>query len=441
MADLKPPEATILGAGMAGLGAAHRLREAGASSILYERNAYPGGHTYTFRYEGGFMFDDGPHISFTQNERIQNLLAESVGNEYEIVQNQVNNYWRGYWIKHPAQCNLHGLPEDLIVDIIRDFVEAQKVEEPKIENYRDWLHAAFGKTFAETFPTVYGTKYHTTGPENMTTDWLGPRLYRPSLDEVLRGALSPNTADIHYVTHFRYPTHGGFFGFLKGLIEQTPIELSHEVERIDPAKKTLQFVGGEKVPYRKLISSLPLPELIRRIEGVPSEVVAAVGRLACSSCVVVNIAVDRPDLSDAHWTYFYDDDIFFTRTNCPHMLSPNVVPPGAGSFQAEVYYSQKYRPIDREPEECIEPVIEDLLRCGLLREDDEILFKNAFYVPYANVIFDLDRPKALETVHGYLAEIGIEPCGRYGLWGYQWTDESFVSGEEAADSVLNQTAR
>ena len=53
-------------------------------------------------------------------------------------------------------------------------------------------------------------------------------------------------------------------------------------------------------------------------------------------------------------------------------------------------------------------------------------------MPYANVIFDLERDAALETVHGYLDDIGIAYCGRYGDWGYMWTDESFISGERAA---------
>ena len=58
-------------------------------------------------------------------------------------------------------------------------------------------------------------------------------------------------------------------------------------------------------------------------------------------------------------------------------------------------------------------------------------------VQYANVIFDLDRAKALETVHGYLDDIGIHYCGRYGDWGYMWTDESFISGERAAEAALS----
>ena len=57
-------------------------------------------------------------------------------------------------------------------------------------------------------------------------------------------------------------------------------------------------------------------------------------------------------------------------------------------------------------------------------------------IPYANVIFDLERTAALKTVHGYLDDIGIAYCGRYGDWGYMWTDESFISGERAAETAL-----
>jgi len=125
-----------------------------------------------------------------------------------------------------------------------------------------------------------------------------------------------------------------------------------------------------------------------------------------------------------------------TRASTPHLQSPNNVPAGAGSLQAECYYSKKYRPLDRRPEDCIEPVIEDFRRCGVLRDKDSVLFRHAMVIPYANIIFDLDRAPALAAVHGYLRDLGIEYCGRYGEWGYQWTDESFISGENAAQRVI-----
>ena len=118
------------------------------------------------------------------------------------------------------------------------------------------------------------------------------------------------------------------------------------------------------------------------------------------------------------------------------MLSKSTVPAGKGSIQAEVYFSKKYRPLAQTPESLIDPVIADLKKCGILREDEKILHRNAMVVPYANVIFDLDRAEALKTVHAYLDGVGVHYCGRYGDWGYMWTDESFISGERAARQAL-----
>ena len=49
-------------------------------------------------------------------------------------------------------------------------------------------------------------------------------------------------------------------------------------------------------------------------------------------------------------SYFYDQDICFSRLSFPHMLSANNVPEGAGSIQAEVYFSEKYKPLTGKPE-------------------------------------------------------------------------------------------
>lgn len=270
----------------------------------------------------------------------------------------------------------------------------------------------------------------------MSLDWIGPRLYQAKLEEVLRGALQPVSPDVHYVDHFRYPSHGGFMAYLKRFMESSDVRLGHTLTAIDPKRKEVSFANGAKAGYRGLISSVPLPDLIPTIEGAPKEVLEAAAKLACTDLVIVNLAVNRPDLIDAHWTYVYDDDIFFTRLSTPHLQSPNNVPPGCGSLQAECYYSKKYRPLDRSPKECIEPVIADLKRIGVLREDDRILFRDVMHIEHANVIFDLERAGALEKVHGYLDELGIAYCGRYGDWAYIWTDESFVSGERAAERIL-----
>ena len=108
------------------------------------------------------------------------------------------------------QLHLHGLPEDIIVKVINDFVEERQAPERPINNYADWLLASFGKTFAELFPMQYTRKYHLTTAENMSTDWLGPRIYRPSLEEVLRGASLAigSTCSLHHALPLSRATAG-----------------------------------------------------------------------------------------------------------------------------------------------------------------------------------------------------------------------------------------
>ncbi|HYU45490.1 MAG TPA: FAD-dependent oxidoreductase [Terriglobales bacterium] len=433
----------ILGSGMAGWGAVHRLHQEGVPSVVYDKNGYFGGHTASFKHPSGFIFDEGPHVSFTKHERLQKLFAESVNDKYEIIHARPNNYWKGHWIKHPAICNLSGLPTDLVVKCLRDFIGAHHDHENSIEpkpigNYADWLIASYGKTFAETFPMEYGFKYHTTTADNMSTAWLGPRLYRAKLEEVLVGALSSETPDVHYVDYVRYPSYEGFVSYLTFLPERTQINLGHQLIRLDPAAQQLHFANGVVTGYDAIISSVPLPELVPMIVGAPPDVVEAAKKLASTSCVMVNLGINRPDLSEGQWTYFYDRAICFTRLSFPHMFSPHTAPPGCGSIQAEVYFSQKYRPLKGSPDDYVTPVIADLKRCGVLREDDKILHTNVHVSRYAQVIFDLERADALMTVHGYLDDVGVAYCGRYGDWLYIWTDEAFISGENAAQKTLDR---
>ena len=426
----------VLGSGMAGFGAWHRLRGEPHNVVLYEKNSYPGGHTNSHVFEPGFVFDEGPHVSFTKDEHVRAILADAVGGEYEEVQYQLDNYWNGHRAPHPVQCNLYGLPTELVTRVIEDFVAESNKPDAPIRNYEDWLVTSYGRTFAMEFPERYTRKYHTTSSKDLTTDWIGPRMYRPSLDEVLRGALAPAAPNVHYITGFRYPREGGFVSFLRPFFAQAPIALDHAAVSIDTASRTLRFENGTTAGYDGLVSSVPLPDLVAIIEDAPTDVREAAARLACSRVVLVNVGVARDDISETHISYFYDEDIVFSRLSFPHLMSTRTVPPGAASVQAEIYFSDKYRPLDREPQDLVQPVIADLVRCGVLAEGDDILYKGAFACRYANVIYDHDRAPALDIIHGFLSEVGIAWCGRYGDWGHIWTDEAFLSGERAAEAAL-----
>jgi protoporphyrinogen oxidase len=433
-------EVLILGSGMAGLGAAASCRAVGRHARIFERKAYAGGHTATHTKDG-FVFDEGPHVSFTKMEKIKSVFSDAVAGDYLSIDAKINNYWRGQFIRHPVITSMHGMPKDVVAKCIADFVEAKKVTDPVIENYEDWLVASYGRAYAETFPMAYTRKYHTTEARNMSTEWVGPRLYQAKLEEVLTGALSGEAPNIHYVQEYRYPRVGGFAAFLRGLQQASSIELNHEVIAIDPNRREVRFRNGRSAEYASLVSSIPLPDLIPMIAAAPADVLEAAGKLACTSVVLVNLGIDRPDVSDASWTYYYEDEFPFSRVSFPRTFSPHVVPEGHSSIQAEVYFSKKYKPLPDSPQDCIEPTIAGLRRSGVLRESDRIVFRDAMTIPYANIIFDLDRAGALAVVHGFLDDVGIAYCGRYGDWGYLWSDEAYESGERATEKALKRQSR
>jgi protoporphyrinogen oxidase len=430
----------VVGTGFAGFGAGHRLEAAGQPYVVYDRNAHFGGHTASHELPGGFIFDEGPHVSFAKDERIQQILAAAVGGNYEDVRIGLDSYWQGRILTHPVQVNLHGLPEDLIVRILLDLVavSAGPADEPPPADYEKWLRRSYGDTFAETFPMTYGHKYHTTPMSNLTTEWLGPRMYRPSLEEALRGALSTvPVRDLHYVTKFRYPTDGGYQAYLSSWIGRSDVRLEHEIVGIDPMTRTLRFSNGDSAVFGELISSIPLPELVPRIDGVPEAVLAAATRLAFSSVVLVNLGIDRAGIGGGtHIRYVYDADIPFSRISFPHRLSPRVVPNGASAIQVEWYFSDKYRPLGTSPDSLIDPTVTHLRSMGVLEAGDEISVSEARLARYANVIYDHERAAAVDTVHAFLDQVGIHVCGRYGEWNHLWTDESFLSGERAAEAAL-----
>ncbi len=77
----------------------------------------------------------------------------------------------------------------------------------------------------------------------------------------------------------------------------------------------------------------------------------------------------------------------------------------------------------------------------MIPESADVVYREARVVEFANVIFDLDRAPNLAIVHDYLREVGIHWCGRYGNWDHTWTDQAFMSGQDAAQRVLDGASR
>lgn len=419
----------VLGGGIAGISCGYHLGLRELEYQVFEKRKDWGGLLDNFVIGDGFRFDYFVHLSFASSDYVKNLFSESA--DFLLHKPESENYYKGSWLRHPAQNNLWPLSVAEKTKIILDFVNRPKVDNPK--NYREWLYAQFGKYFTDTFPGVYTKKYWTRNIEDLTTDWLGGRFSVPPLEKILEGAFETQQENFYYAKEMRYPKEGGYKSFIRKMASQTNIQTEKEASLVDLENKKIEFSDGSVVHYEKLISTLPLPELIKIIKDAPKNLIEAGRKLLCTSGQLTSVGFNNPEIAKQLWFYIYDEDVLPARAYSPSLKSPNNVPLGKSSLQFETYFS-KYAPKKLSGGALIEHVIEKGEKMGVFSAKD-VEVTDYREVKYANVVFDFERMKNRSMIHDYLDQNAIGYAGRFGEWAYLWSDQSLLSGKKAAENV------
>jgi protoporphyrinogen oxidase len=412
----------ILGGGVAGLAASILAR-----APVYEAENQIGGVAASDSCDG-FTFDRGIHILQTKNAKILKLLSD-VGVQLAERSRRAFIFSHDTYSAYPFQVNTATLPLALRARCVWSFL--RRDAEAKPCNYEDWMYANLGRGFAETFLIPYSEKFWTVHPREMTHEWTGNRVPRPSTFQVLRGALWSKQTRIGTNVDFRYPESAPGYGAIPDALacKAGPIYLSHRACRLDVRRQEVHFDNGARIGYKSLISTIPLPELVNLCPDAPADIRSAAAKLRTNSIVVVNLGIGRKALSDWHWAHFPEKDISFFRISFPHNFAGNVSPPGTSSISAELAYAPD-RPVDQA--NIVAKVVEDLIRVRVLKREDPILVSTTRNVRYAYCIYDFERKEAVRAIRDWLAKWQIIPAGRYGLWSYFWSDEAMASGMQAA---------
>ena len=415
-------EILILGGGIAGISAAWHARNAGREAVVFEKKERWGGLLDHFTGKG-FRFDNAVHFAFSSNEDYRAVLEMT---DYITHHPEPYNYEQGRWLKHPVQNNLYPLPPLEKVEAIKSFID--RPDRTADADYRQWLIEQFGEVIACRFPVRYTEKYWTVPAERLCTDWVGNRLYRPTLDEVLYGAMTDKTPSTYYLPEMFYPKKGGFRAFLEPLVRGLEILTGKEAVRIDPKHKYVECSDGSREYYQHLVSSIPLPEFIAMLEGIPGAVKEASTALWATSVALVSLGYKVPQAGKHLWFYIYDRDILPSRVHAPYLKSPDNTPAGCSSLQFEIYYS-RHKPLCHTPEGLVEHAAA-MAEKMLLASSGDIIFQDYRILPYANVVFEQGMLKRRDYILDHLKQYGILMVGRFGEWDYHWAEQSFLSGKK-----------
>ncbi len=418
----------IIGAGLSGLSAAYHM---GSGYKVLEREGEVGGlcRSVTTR---DYTFDLAPHIFFSGSQYVNGLVNELLNGDLIKQRRRAYIYLNGTYVEYPFEVNLHGLPQQVIDECI-DGARHRPNIQPR--NFMEWIRATMGEGVARNYMVPYNEKIWKYPLDEMSFDWVAGRVPSPSVEEMIKGAKGKVERDYGPNAYFLYPRVGGIGAIPNAFAKRVKdISLNSNVLEIRSGGKRLDVLytrndEPKRLEADRVLSSVPLPELVKMIKSAPEEVVKASERLIYNSLACFNIGVDRPAISDKHWLYFPEKEYVFNRISFPMNLSSETTPKGRSSIVVEV----TYRGAKPDPEETKEKVREGLIHAEILRGDDELEVFDALDFKYAYVVYDLQHRGNVNLIQTYLDSLRVSSMGRFGEWEYLNMDKAILSGKRAAE--------
>jgi protoporphyrinogen oxidase len=347
---------------------------------------------------------------------------------------------RGRRLDFPFQAHLHGLPPEVVARCLVDFIRTLR-SDPLVDDgglsFREWALGIFGEGICDEFMFPYNRKLFCRGPEEMTADWVSWAVPRPDLEQVVRGALGLSNEGMGYNPSFRYPESGGIGVLPAALAERVPsLRTGAEVAEVDLEGSSVLLASGERLAWDRLVSTLPLPKLLRILRGAPPEMSAAAGRLAWTVVLDLNLGLDRPDLAGGdHWLYFPEPEYPFYRVGFPSNICPAMVPEGCGSMYVE-FAARPGR--DHDPAELERAALEGLARAGILDGSEKVLARDLAVIDPGYVVFDEERARTVPSLLEGLRERGLRSIGRYGAWTYSYMERAMRDGLDTARALVEE---
>ncbi|MBP9128474.1 MAG: FAD-dependent oxidoreductase [Elusimicrobia bacterium] len=428
----------VAGAGLAGVSCAYHLK---SPAVVIDRERQVGGTARSVSV-GGFTFDFTGHLLHLHNSYTRGLVRRLLrGNMVECVR-RAWIHSHGVQTPYPFQANLYGLPPSVVRDCVDGVRSARALygDHPFPEGcptptFKEWCLRLFGKGISRHFMIPYNEKLWGVPATEMTPEWCGNFVPVPTLAEVESGAQRPHRKQFGYNTTFLYPRHGGIQVLAEAFATKIPdLRLGVSLEAVDWRRRRVRLSSGEILSYRRLVSTLPLPELLKRLDPFPKELEGPLAQLKWTTVLCVNVGVARPNISKASWIYFPEKKFPFYRVGFPMNFTPHVVPRGCSSMYVEVSCRPGSEPgTDAQRETVFRQIRRGLLAAGILKPNDTFPVVHFAPIRYAYVIYDDNRSASLAAIFHWLRDkAGAVSIGRYGAWKYSFMEEAILDGRAAA---------
>ena len=411
----------VIGAGPAGLGAALAL---GDSAIVLESRETAGGLCGTVTLDGA-IFDLGGHSFHTPHPEIRRLVFDAL--EMEEQNRDAWCWLNGEWVRYPFQQHFSELADpdsrhacQIGLDAAGGWSEAA--------NFDEYLDRRFGRGITELFMRPYNRKLWGADLTRLDTEWVTERVAAPvdsaesSMSESRRRSPIPREAVI------AYPAKGGFGEIFQALAKRVAdLRLRQCVISIDPQTSTLRTTNGETTSWRRIVSTLPLPALLRLIPNVPAAITSAVSELEALPITVVMLVLEGRYETLRQRIYCPDKNIIGHKIVLNHNSSRWLRTLPRHGIQVEL---SDFNPFSSstDAKSLVNGVVAGLVRMGVIPSPDYVRRTTVLRIPFGYPVQTHSRNNTVALAQHWLSEHRIYTVGRFGEWAYINSDEALYRG-------------
>lgn len=441
----------IIGAGPAGLTTAHELVRRGLRPLVLEKADKVGGVARTETYKG-YRFDIGGHRFFTKVEEVQRLWQEMLGEDFLKVSRLSRIYYQDRFFNYPLDffntlSNL-GIVESLL--ILLSYFKARLWPYPEEETFEQWMTNRFGQRLYKAFFQTYTEKVWGIPCHMIRADWASQRIMSLSLMSAVFNALFGTENAKTLINEFHYPVLGPgmMWQRFQEVVESQggQVWLGAEVVRLEQDRQCITGSevkhGGEvhRVSGDHFISSMPLTELIARLDPLPpADVVQAARQLTYRAFVLVELIVDRADLFPDNWIYVHSPKVKVGRIQNFKNWSVAMVPDSRETSLGMEYFCTEGDDVwSMSDAELLDLATRELISLGLADMadvEDGVVFRQ----PKAYPVYDRKYRQCLQVIQRFLATLdNLQTIGRNGMHRYNNQDHSMLTGMLAARNLLGE---
>ena len=446
----------VLGGGPAGLTAGYLLAKRGEPVIVLEATEYVGGIARTEVRRGPdgaeYRFDLGGHRFFTKVREVDDLWHEIMRGEFLLRPRQSRIYWNRKFLAYPLQ----GMdvirklgPVDLTKAMLSYLYAAirTRVRPRREETFEEWVSNRFGRWLFTQFFKTYTEKVWGVSTSELRADWAAQRIKGLSFFAAAKAAFLGNRGNRirSLIEQFHYPRYGPgqMWERMRADIEARggEVRLNAPVTRIllEGDRVVGVVAGGEEIPAKAVISSLPLNTTTRITDPeAPAEVRDAGRALRYRDFLTVALVIeDREPFPDT-WIYIHEPGVKVGRIQNFRSWSPWMVPNEHETSLGLEYFCFEGDDLWTMPDDqLVELAKRELGQMGL-GDPAKVKFGFTVRVHKAYPVYDEEYARNLEVIKAWLARMpNLVQVGRNGLHRYNNSDHSMLTAMRAVENLLD----